>query len=421
MFDDFKLAWRNVWRNTRRSVVTMAAAAIALFVMILYTGLANGYLERLEGTILDLEVGDAQVFAEGYREKPSLYTAIRAGEGQDEGALDAAFAKLEAEGFEAAPRLLGVGLGASEDNSAGIQMIGIDVAADKDVGKIHERVFEGEWLSADEPGVVIGHRLADSLGLEVGGELVVLSQGADGSMANDLYPVRGILGGVSERVDRAGVFMRGDDFRELMVFYEGVHQVILRVPEQPDAPDKGLKAGADRAQAILDEAGVEQAQVSTWRELQPGLASMLETSAAGLAVMMAIIYIAVGIVVLNAMLMAVFERTREFGVLKAIGFGPMKVLRLILIETAIQGVFAVSAGILLAIPANYYMVHTGLDMSGDGNLSVMGMSIDPIWHSVVTLDTYLTPAIALVVIIALSVLYPALRAAFIQPLSALRD
>ena len=404
MFDDLRLAWRNVWRNTRRSVVTIAAAAIALLVIIFYTGMVAGYLVGLQKTILNLEMGDGQIFAAEYREKPSLYTAIKAPE--------KLLSDLEAAGFAASPRLLAAGLGASDDNSAGIQIIGLDVAAHAKVSDIHNQIMSGAWLAEDDEGVVIGRRLAENLGLAVGGELVVLSQGADGSMANEVYPVRGILKGISEGVDRGGVFMTGPKFRELMVFDEGVHQIIFRIPAGAE-----LEAATKQAAAMAPE-GVE---VASWKQLQPGLASMMQSTEGAMVVMMGIIYIAVGIVVLNAMLMAVFERTREFGVLKAVGFGPGKVFRLIMFETAIQAFFAVAVGVLLAIPVNIYMTNTGIDLSSLGDMTVMNVAMDPIWRSKVTSATYVTPTVALVNIIFSSVLYPAARAAFIQPLDAIRD
>lgn len=402
MVDDLKFAWRNVWRNTRRSVVTICAAAIALFVMIFYTGLVSGYLEGLENNILDLEVGEGQAFAEGYREKPSLYTAIEA--------PDDFVQSLEDAGYEASPRLRAVGLGAGQDNSSGVEIIGLDVEADAQVSKIHEHVASGSWLQPDDEGVVLGRRLAETLNLGVGDELVLLSQGADGSMANDLYTVRGVLQGISERVDRGGVFMTHARFRELMVFPKGVHQIIYRIPE-------GMELGpaTDKARAMAPE-GVE---VASWKEIQPVLGSMLESAAGAMKVMMAIIYLAVAIVILNAMLMAVFERIRELGVLKAIGFGPGKIFALIMMETAIQTGFAVLVGVLVAIPVNAYMVRTGLDLSALGNVSIMGVAWDPVWRSKVDADTYITPTISLVSIVAVAVIYPALRAAFIRPLDAI--
>lgn len=402
--DDLKLAWRNVWRNTRRSVVTIAATSLALFVMIVYTGLVTGYVDGLQSNILDLEVGDAQAFAEGYREKPSLYTTI------EDPAMMAD--KLQAAGFEVSGRLLATGLGAGEDSSSGVQLIGIDVLSDAKVTSISEQLKAGTWIEPHDEGVVIGWRLAEGLGLGIGDELVVLSQGADGSMANDLYPVRGILKGISDGVDRAGVFMTHSEFRELMVLPSGIHQMILRTP-----PGADLTAATEQAQSFASQ-GVN---VSSWKQLKPMLSSMLDSARAATQVMAVIVYLAVGIVILNAMLMAVFERIRELGVLKAIGFSPWKIFKLILLETGIQTTVALAIGVGLALPMNYYMVHTGLDMSSMGNVSIMGMAWDPVWRSTVTLGTYTGPVKSLLVIVFLAVTYPALRAAFIRPLEAIRD
>lgn len=402
--DDLQLAWRNVWRNPRRSLVTVAATSLALFVMIVYSGLVAGYIDGLERNVLDLEVGDAQAYASGYREKPSLYTTI---------AEPAPLVReLEAEGYRVSPRLLATGLGAGERSSTGVQLIGLDVDADAEVTRIAEQVTKGTWLAPDDEGVVIGRRVAELLGLGIGDELVVLSQGADGSMANEVYPVRGVLRGISDRIDRGGVFMTDAEFRELMVLPEGVHQLILRVPAGAE-----LAAATAKAQAAAPE-GVE---VSSWKQLEPMLASMLESARGATQIMAVIVYLAVGIVILNAMLMAVFERIRELGVLKAIGFAPAKIFKLIVLETSIQTSAALLLGIGLAIPTNVYMVRHGLDLSALGNVSILGVAWDPVWRSQVDLDTYLTPSLTLLVIVALAVSYPAARAAWIQPLDAIRD
>ncbi|MFO7562514.1 MAG: FtsX-like permease family protein [Enhygromyxa sp.] len=404
MLDDLQLAWRNVWRNTRRSLVTIAATSLALFVMIVYSGLVVGYMEGLQRNILDLELGDAQAFAEGYREKPSLYATIEEPEAMIE--------QLEAAGFLVAPRLLASGLGAGESSSTGVQLIGVEVEADRRVTRVAEQIKDGAWLEPGDQGVVIGRRVAEQLGLGIGDELVVLSQGADGSMANEVYPVRGVLKSMADKIDRAGVFMTHAEFRELMVLPEGVHQMILRVPAD---------AELDGATAQAAAAAPEGVEVSSWKQLSPMLASMLDSGQGAMQVMAIIVYLAVGIVILNAMLMAVFERIRELGVLKAIGFSPAKIVRLIFLETGIQTTVAIALGVLLALPANWYMVHRGLDLSALGNVSMMGVAWDPVWRSKVELDTYLSPVLTLVVIVALAVSYPALRAALIRPLDAIRD
>lgn len=401
--DTFKLAWRNVWRNPRRSGVTIGATALALFCVIFYAGLMNGNITGMERSVVELELGDAQIFAEGYRKKPSLYTVI------DD--LDALLGRLDAAGFRGSARLLGSGLAAAGDNSAGVQLRGLDVARDAAVSSVSTKLDRGAWLDPASPGeVVLGRRLARTLGVDVGGEIVVLSQAADGSTANDVYKVRGVLLGVSDPVDRAAVFMTTDAFRELMALPAGAHQILVRTPEG-EPLDQATAALAGLAPGL---------ETRNWKALNPGIASMLETSRAAMSIMFVIVYIAIGIVVLNAALMSVFERIREFGVLKALGVGPGEVLRLILLETLIQTFVAIVVGVAVSVPVNLYMTRVGLDLSAVGTFSLSGVVHDPIWRSEVDVDSYVRPIVILVVIILLAVLYPAIRAALVRPLDAIR-
>jgi len=171
----FKMAWRNVWRNTRRTTVTIAAMTLALMVEVLYSGLVLGYFQGLEDDLLDLEVGDVQIFAPDYLDTPSIYSAI-----QDPVPL---LATLNDMGYPACPRLLGGALAAADESSAGVALRGVEVDLEKEVTLIDENVADGVWLdSADKSGVVIGRRLARTLAVEPGDEIVLLTQAADGSI-----------------------------------------------------------------------------------------------------------------------------------------------------------------------------------------------------------------------------------------------
>ena len=402
--NDFALAWRNVWRNRRRSLVTMAAMALGLWVMVLYAALIDGYLVGMERNLLDLEVGDVQVFDLEYRAGPSLYRRID--EPRD------VLERLDAAGYPATVRMLGAGLAAAGDNSAGVSFRGVDVERDARVSRVHEHVRQGAWLDpADPRGAVLGTRLARILGVGPGDEIVVVSQAADGSMANDLFIVRGVLSSIAEDVDRGGVYITIDAFRELLVVPQGVHQLIVR-----RAPGETLGQTAEAVRAAAPELDVK-----TWRELMPTVASMFDSTRGAMYFMFLIINTAIGIVLLNAMLMAVFERVREFGVLKAVGVGPGSVMGIIMLETAVMVLVAVIAGTLLSIPALWYLVEHGLDMSNmTAGVSVAGMSFDPVWRAAVTPHTYFGPIVMLVVIVFAAAFYPALRAARISPVEAMR-
>ncbi len=399
----FKMAWRNIWRSRRRTLVTVAAMTLALWVMILYSGLLEGYFVGMERNILNLELGDVQVFAEDFRDDPSLYTRIENPE--------PVLARVEALGFRAAARLLGGGLAAAGESSAGVSFRGVTTVEDADVSDIHKHVAAGRWLAEERPkGVVIGRRLARTLGVEPGDELVALSQAADGSIANDLYRVRGVLKGISDVTDRTGVFMTAKAFRDFFAMQEGAHQIIVRRPEGVD-----VEEAAEAVRQIA--AGLD---VRSWRELMPTIASMLDSVRGLMIVVFFIIYIAIGILILNAMLMAVFERIREIGVLKALGFSPGWVLGLIVLESVLQTGLAVLLGLALSVPGLWFLVEVGINMGTLGGMSVMGLAVDPVWRAVVTRATFTMPVLVLVVIVTLAVVYPALKAAVIRPVEAMR-
>jgi ABC-type lipoprotein release transport system permease subunit len=399
----FKMAWRNVWRNRRRSIVTIAAMTLALCVEILYSGLVTGYLRGMENDVLDLEVGDLQVFAGDYLDKPSIYTTIK-----DPNAL---LAQLDERGYSASARLLGGGLAAAGEFSAGVALRGVDVAQDAKVTLISAKVADGTWLDpADLHGVVVGRRLAKTLEIKPGDELVILGQAADGSLANDLYTVRGVLMGVADAIDRTAIFMNAKAFRELLVFPEGAHQMIVRRPKNVE-----LEAAA----ATVKEC-VGKLTVKTWKELMPVVASMLESTQGLILIVFFIVYVAVGILILNAMLMAVFERIREFGVLKALGMGPLRVVNLILLESAIQTGIAVIAGVTLAIPGMWYIGNVGVNVGRLGGMSAMGLAMRPVWYGIYNSGSLSGPLVMLVLIVFLAVLYPACKAAWVRPVEAMR-
>ncbi len=397
------MAWRNVWRNRRRSLVTVAAMSLALFVMIQYSGLVEGYLAGMERNILELELGDMQVFAEGYADNPSIYTRIQE--------PDTLVSRFHEAGYRAAARLLAGGLAAAGETSAGVTLRGIHVKEDAGVSRIHEHILEGAWLDpADPGGVVLGRRLAHTLAVKAGGEIVVLTQGADGSIANDIYTVLGILKNMGEGVDRTGIFMTAHAFRELMVLPEGAHQILLRRPA-----GQSLEDAAEGARTLTP--GLD---TRTWRQLVPTLATMLDSVHSVMYTMFLIFYISVGIVILNAMLMAVFERIREFGVLKALGVGPGGVLGLIFTESMIQTGLALIIGGFCSIPVSWYLATHGINLSGLGGIAISGIAWDPVWRSAIKTGTITRPVWTLVAVVVVAVIYPSLKAAMIRPMEAIR-
>jgi len=398
------IASRNVFRNWRRTLVTTLAMGFAGFIMILFASLMQGLLQSSERNAVAMDLGDIQIHAESYRNDPDLYKRIDN--------ADELVHQIRLAGFHATHRLYGFGLIAAGSSSAGVQLRGIDLSTEFDVTQIHLHVLHGNWLDQRDPkGVVIGRKLARILGVKVGDELVFLGQATDGSMANDLYTVKGILKSVGEEVDRGGFYMTESEFRELMFVPTGAHEIAVMRPDR----SSDLKAAKEQITAIAQDY-----ETMDWRELKPVIARILDLADSQMIIMVIITYTAVAMVILNAMLMSVFERIRELGIMKAVGVTPWRLMLLIYAETFIQVVMASVIASLSGWSLSRYFQKNGIDLSSvsDG-ASFAGVAMDPIWRAYVTPEAVLIPIIFLFIIASLAVLYPAIKAAVIQPVTAI--
>lgn len=403
--DIFSIAFRNVLRSRHRSLVTISAMAFAGFIMIFYATLLEGLIHTTEQNAIGMEIGEVQVHAQGYREDPDLYNRI--------GGVDVLIAKVEEAGFIAAPRLYGFGLAAAGFSSAGIKLRGVDLEREPRITRVHQHLLEGSWLDKNDPaGVVVGRKLAKTLGVGGDDEVLVVSQAADGSLANDLFRVRGVLKSIGDGVDRGGFFMTAGAYRQLMVVPAGAHEIVVLRKD----PEIELDAATKTLSALLPEY-----EVMSWRQLYPVVARVVDLSEYSLMILLLITYAAVGILTLNAMLMGVFERIHEFGIMKALGVSPWRIFSLILGETLIQVSIAVAAALLTAVPLSLYFESHPLDFSGlaKTSSSIAGVAIDPVWYCRVTVDSVVTPVVFLYVIAALAIVYPATKAAVIRPIQAI--
>jgi len=398
------LASRNVRRNWHRSLVTMLAMAFACGIMIFFSSLMEGMMLGSEHSVVSMNMGDIQIHAHGYRDDPDLYTRI------DD--ADELIVALEAHGYRAASRIYAYGLLAANMASSGVQLRGVDLAHEEQVTELFKHVDKGAWLDEnDGNGVVLGKKLAGTLGVGLDDELVFVGQSSDGYMANDLFRVRGILKSVSDGIDRMGVFMPMQTLRDMMVIPDGAHEIaVIRTDRTGDLAEE----------TAWVEALAPNLEVKSWKQLMPVVARMIETADVQIMIMLVIFYIAVATVVLNAMLMNVFERIHEFGIMKALGVSPTQLVLLVFSETLILALVASLAGLVSGWwISDYYEVH-GIDMSAlAGSITFGGIAFDPVWYGAVTADALIYPVAFLLIVAGIAVIYPAIKAALIIPVKAI--
>ncbi|MBS2025904.1 MAG: ABC transporter permease, partial [Deltaproteobacteria bacterium] len=371
------LAWKNLWRNRRRTLINLAAMSVGCAALMVAIALTDGLLDELQKNVTEVLCGDAQVHAPGFQKERNLRLALSPKEVTD------VLARAAEAHLAAAPRAIGFGLIAQKARSAGGELMGVDPRAERAFGGLADRVESGAFLP-DEPKklAVLGQKLAKLLEAKVGDELVVVVQAADGSMGSMLLHVGGVLTGVGEGVDRSLALIDRRDFAELFST-EGVHEIAL-TSHSAMTPE--------RVKAIA-LAGAPQADVRTYRELLPQVASLEQLWGVATWLMAIIFSLAAGLGVLNAMLMAQYERIPEFGLLKALGTTPARIVGDVLIESVFLGLVSLAAGLTLGGALVYYLHTVGLDIGGSEQLNVSGVLFGTSWKARWSLSVVLQPAL----------------------------
>ncbi len=404
-----RLAWRNLWRNRRRTWITVAAVLLNTAVLIATFSFMEGTLAQFEHNATNLFTGEAQVHAVGYLADRSFYKTVDQPE--------ALIAAARARGVAVAPRAYGFGLLSSGSKSAGASFWGVDPAAERAAFDLPRELAAGEYLKDEPPGdgprpVILGRKLARSLDAHLGSELVAVVQGADGSLGNELFVVQGVLKSIGEVADRSTCILARRDFEELFVAPGVVHEVAFNTRR---------RSSPEALTATLAPLVGEQ-DLRTWRQLLPAVSDMLEVSAAGMWLFALIFFLAAGLGVLNTLLMATYERTREFGILKAIGASPWRIVRDVAAEAFVLGLVACTLGGLLGAAMAGYLQVAGLDMRalvGDTSLSLSGVVFDPVYRGLLSVKVVLQPIVAMWTVCVVASLYPALRAARLDPIRAI--
>ncbi len=402
----FRFAWRNIQRNPRRTLITVAAISLNIAILITSYGLMDGMMTHMISNVTNMVVGEAQIHAPGYLVDHSIYKALKN--------PDRILAGLKSRRIQAAVRSYGYGLAACENKSAGALFWGVDPGMEKEAFDLAGHMALGDYLGFEpKKEIVIGRKLARSLKAGIGSEVVVLVQAADGSLGNDLFTVRGILKAAGERIDRNAAMLHCKDFQELFVSGGRIHEIALNTRGALDP-------------ASLQKIAVEAAphsEVKSWRQLLPSLSDMVNFFDAAMWLFGLIFFLAAALGVMNTMLMSVFERIREFGILKALGATPGRILGCVAAEAFALSLVSTVIGVIIGVALSFFFMQKGLDTSifiaGDASVSLSGIAFDPVWRATINLKTVLSPVIMMWVICLTASLYPAAIAARLDPVKAM--
>ena len=400
----FRIAFRNVFRHKKRSLFTALTMFGAFVLASISIGIGEGMYTEVIDKFTRSYMGHIQVHREGYLDRPTLYKTIDDYE-------KAGQVIAETEGVDAwAPRLKAGGLAFVGDQTSGANILGVDPGLEERATFLSGKITEGSSFT-DSHGkhALVGVGLLEILDARVGDSLVIVSQAADGSIANDIYHITGAVESGDEMRDRSTVYLPLSEAQELFVLPGRVHEIVVM--------GEKVKRVRELAKRISRSLANPELSVSPWQVFASSFYEAMQADKQGNYITQVVVMIIVAVGVLNTVLMSVLERTHEYGVLKAMGTRPSQIFMMILLEVGIITTGCIVLGSGVGTLVNYIFTRVGIEVPTA--MEVGGFAIETM-VSEINAKTYWMPGVIVFTAAMLVSLFPAIKAARTVPVEAMR-
>ena len=399
-----RLAWRNLFRNVRRTTLTCLLISSSLIVLILVDGITLGVMDVMVGSLTQTLEGEAQVNRKGFREHydTGLYLTNP----------DEVQARLAASDLVAgyAPRVITGAMIASSYNATGGLVYGVDAMSETSVSRIREAVYAGDYLGGGRRELLLGKRMAELLEVKLGDRIIITAAKAGGNdISQELFRVSGLVEFGPEEMDESLAFVNLAAAQAMLGMEGRLHQVAVRFvnPEDANRPDLPVLARLNKGDT----------EALGWLALQPAIGAMIEMSGLSTAIVGAVLFLLTSLGVINAMFMSIYERIYEFGVAQAIGTRPSQIVVLVLAEAFFLALLACAAGLALAWLAADYFQTNGVPF---GRMEMSGVVMDGNIRTRMELYQFLTFPVYVTLLTLVAAVYPAFFASRLVPSQALQ-
>lgn len=400
----YKLALRNIFRNTRRTILTVMLIGFSLAALILTDAVTSGMIKVMVESVTKTISGEAQIHKKGFRENLDIDLYLE-NSSTIEGQL-AADDRVKAY----SPRVIAAGMISSSYNVSSGAVYGVDGEQEATVSKLKEAIVEGEYLSDSPTEILIGRPMAELLEIGLGDRIVITLAEADtGELSQALFRVSGVFFFGMREFDENLVFVNIDKAREVVNIGNASHEIALLFHDTDiDASD---------TQAVLSELNQGDIEALDWRSLFPEITSVLEMSGFSSVIIGSILFLLASLGVINSMFMSIYERIYEFGVAKAIGTKPRQLLQLILLEGFLIALISCAFGIAVGGSLGLYYEINGIPL---GEFEFAGVALSNAIPTVLSINQFTHFPIYVILLTLTATLYPARFAAKIVPSEALQ-
>jgi ABC-type lipoprotein release transport system permease subunit len=401
-----RLAWRNIWRHRRRTLIIVLAMGLSLGMMMFYDGLMDGFNQAIAGNAVRVLGGNIQVHAAGYREKVDSNPLIPM---QDDAAIIAA-ALAQPDVIAAARRIQTGGLVSNSEGAFPMTIIGIEPEVEAPVSLIAEHIVDGRFLkSTDEDAILIGRGLADVLGLAVGDRITMVGSDVHKQNRQRTMTVIGIYDVGIPSIEKGTLYISLAEAQNLFDLSGQSTEVQITLK----------KVGSESKVVAALSSALPGYEVESWANNYPELGNAVGRKNIVMDIFSVIIVMIAGIGILNLLLMAIYERTREIGLLGAMGLKPREIAATFILEGALIGVVGVGAGVAIGLMTNLSLMQVGMDYSQFAGITDYMALISGRVYPTLGTSKLFGRALIMLVIAALAALIPAVIASRREPSEAL--
>ena len=406
MKEYFRLAWRNIWRNKRRTGITMASIFFAMFFALVMRSMQLGTYGHAITGVVENFTGYIQVHKCGYWDEQIIDNVMFI---PDSTTLNiSALTDVSA----VLPRLSSYALAATNEVTKPVMVMGMDPKAETQMSKPEEKIVRGKMFSAGTNGALIGVDLAEYLKVDIGDTITLIGQGYHGNSAAGLFPVTGIVSFPNPEMNRRIVMI---DLQSAQDFYSagsGVSSILINLHNSESMESVVL--------ALKEMLDPNEYEVMTWREISPELVQQIESDQAGGFIVLLILYLVVGFGVFGTLIMMTAERKREFGVMVAVGMQKWRLAIVLTIEMLFMGLIGILSGIAGSIPVIYIMHRNPLRFGGEIGDMMADFGYEAIMPFAWQSDFFFGQALIVVVIFIIAILYPVYSTTKLKVIKALK-
>ncbi len=407
------LGWRNLWRNVRRTALTAAGVAFAVFLVVSAMCIQLGSYATMKETATSLLAGHLQLQNARYVEDERVEDAL-----PQAAALVRRIAEVPGV-LAVAPRVEAFALASAAERSFGVQVVGVDARAEAGVVNFHERIYAGEKVGSED-GAVIGEALARNLGVELGDELVLLGSASRGGVAAMALTVRGLFRTGIADLDRSLLLAEIGAVRDAFGLEDRAHRLVVRTSDLGAVEQVTQRLRRALPTRWPERDGGVPLAVRPWSEVMPDLRQAIEIDRLSGELFYWIIIVLVAFSVVNTFIMTVFERTREFGMLVAIGMRPARIVMMLQWEAAFMWAIGSAVGIALAVVLIAWLSRTGIYLGAELEALAREMYMPTRLYPAFTSEALLTAPLVMFLGTQIAAVLPSLRLRRLQPVEALR-